>query len=164
MWSLPRLAFNDNGAPIIDPGTGMQRSDNCQKCHTPVDPDTNLVRIPAGQLDLSDGPSPDEPMQFNAYRELLAPDNLQEIVNGALVDVLVVTGQDEDGNDILEPITIAPPMQTAGATASSDFFDRFDDRRDLHYNILTETERALLAEWLDLGAQYFNNPYDAPLN
>ncbi len=164
MWSLARLAFNDNGAPIIDPITGLQRSDNCQKCHTPVDPVTNLVRVPAGQLDLSDGPSPDEPMHFNAYRELLAPDNLQEVVNGALVDVLRVTGQDENGNDILEPIVIAPPMQTAGATASRAFFDPFDDRRDLHYNILTETERALLAEWLDLGAQYFNNPFDAPLN
>jgi hypothetical protein len=164
MWGLPRLAFNENGAPIIDPTTGLQRSDKCQKCHSPTDPDTNLVRIPAGQLDLSDGPSPDEPMQFNSYRELLAPDNQQEIVNGALVDILRLTGQDEDGNDILEPITIAPPMQTAGATASSAFFDPFDDRRDLHYNILTETERALLAEWLDLGAQYFNNPFDAPLN
>jgi hypothetical protein len=48
--------------------------------------------------------------------------------------------------------------------ASSDFFDRFADPNDLHYDILTKTERALLAEWLDLGAQYYNNPYDAPLN
>ena len=163
MWSLPRLVFDDLGNPVVDPN-GIQLSNNCQNCHTPLDPVLNVVRVPAGQLDLSDGPSPDEPMHFNAYRELLATDNLQEVQNGALVDVLRVTGQDEDGNDIIEPVPIAPPARTAGALASSDFFDRFADPSDLHYDILTKTERALLAEWLDLGAQYYNNPYDAPLN
>ena len=149
---------------VVDPITGLQLSNNCLNCHTPLDVVNNLVRVPAGQLDLADGPSVEEPMHFNAYRELLAVDNAQEIVNGALVDILVITGQDENGNDILEPVAIAPPARVAGATASGDFFDRFDDPNDLHFNILTKTERALLAEWLDLGAQYYNNPYDAPLN
>jgi hypothetical protein len=51
-----------------------------------------------------------------------------------------------------------------GALASSDFFDRFDDPVDLHYNILSDAEKRLIAEWLDVGAQYYNNPFDAPIN
>ncbi len=163
MWSQPRLVFDDMGAPVLDPN-GVQLSNNCLNCHTPLDEVNNVVRVPAGQLDLADGPSPDEPMHFNAYRELMATDNLQEVVNGALVDAQQVVGQDADGNDILDVIPIPPPASIAGAIASADFFDRFDDPNDLHYDVLTKTERALLAEWLDLGAQYYNNPFDAPLN
>ena len=164
LWNAPRLVFDDMGVPVVDPITGLQLSNNCLSCHTPLDAVNNVVRVPAGQLDLADGPSPDEPMHFNAYRELLANDNEQEVQNGALVDRLVVTGQDVDGNDILEPVNVAPSMRVAGATASGEFFDRFNDPNDLHFNVLTKTERALLAEWLDLGAQYYNNPFDAPLN
>jgi len=163
MWSQERLVFDDMGAPVLD-ANGVQLSNNCLNCHTPLDVVNNVVRVPAGQLDLADGPSPDEPMHFNAYRELLAGDNLQEVVNGALVDAQQVVGQDADGNDILDVIPIAPPARPAGALASNDFFDRFNDPNDLHFEILTNTERALIAEWLDLGAQYYNNPYDAPLN
>jgi hypothetical protein len=163
IWSLPRLVFDDMGNPVFD-ANGVQLSNNCLNCHTPLDEVNNVARVPAGQLDLADGPSPDEPMHFNAYRELLANDNEQEVVNDVLVDRLVVVGQDADGNDILEPVTVQPSMRIAGAAQSGEFFDRFDDPNDLHFNILTKTERALLAEWLDIGAQYYNNPYDAPLN
>ena len=51
-----------------------------------------------------------------------------------------------------------------GAAASFDFFLRFEDPDDLHYNILSPAERRLIAEWLDVGAQYYNNPFDAPAN
>ena len=73
-------------------------------------------------------------------------------------------GQDVDGNDILEPIPTPPPASVLGARASSDFFDRFNDPNDLHFNILSQAERRLIAEWLDVGAQYYNNPFDAPAN
>ena len=43
--------------------------------------------VPAGQLELQDGMSADEPDHMHAYRELLVTDNLQELdANGALVD------------------------------------------------------------------------------
>ena len=168
LWSQPRIVMVDDDndpttpdVPLLD-ANGLPVNDNCLNCHTPVDPVNAEVRVPAGQLELQDGPSPDEPDHFHAYRELLAGDNLQEVVNGALVDAQQQVGVDIDGNPIFDVIPIAPPARAAGATASGDFFDRFEDPNDLHYNILSPSERRLIAEWLDVGAQYYNNPFDAP--
>ncbi len=163
LWSQPRLVFDDVGNPVLDPVTGLQQNNNCLNCHTPTDA-AGVARVPAGQLELQDGLSPDEPDHFHAYRELLVTDNLQEVVNGALVDAQQQVGVDIDGNPIFDVIPIASPATIAGAAASDDFFDRFEDPNDLHYNILSIAERRLIAEWLDVGAQYYNNPFDAPAN
>ncbi len=174
LWSQPRLVtFDDDNdpatpeVPLIDPVTGLQVNNNCLNCHTPVDPADGATRVPAGQLELQDGLSVDEPDHFHAYRELLVTDNLQVLDNGALVDATQVIGQDADGNDILAPISNGPPPLRVflGAGLSSDFFDRFNDPTDLeHFNILSQAEQRLVAEWLDVGAQYYNNPFDAPAN
>jgi hypothetical protein len=163
LWSQSRFVFDAAGDPVVDPVTGSQLNNNCLNCHTPVD-EVGAVRVPAGQLELQDGLSPDEPDHFHAYRELLAADNLQEVVNGALVDAQQQVGVDDDGNPVLEPIPIASPATIDGAAASDDFFGRFEDPNDLHYGILSVAERRLIAEWLDVGAQYYNNPFDAPAN
>jgi hypothetical protein len=164
LWSQPRLVFDDQGVPVTD-ANGVQLSNNCLNCHTPVDPANNAPRVPAGQLELQDGLSADEPDHYHAYRELLVTDNLQVLdANGALVDATRVVGQDADGNDIIENIPTPPPASVAGARASSDFFDRFNDPADQHFNILSQAELRLIAEWLDVGAQYYNNPFDAPAN
>ena len=163
LWSQPRLVFDAVGNPVVDPVTGLQVNNNCLNCHTPVDA-AGVARVPAGQLELQDGLSPDEPDHFHAYRELLVTDNLQEVVNGALVDAQQLVGVDIDGNPIFDVIPIPSPATIAGAAASDNFFDRFEDPNDLHYNILSIAERRLIAEWLDVGAQYYNNPFDAPAN
>ncbi len=151
LWSQPRLVFDDMGIPVLD-GNGVQLNDNCLNCHTPNDPiNAGVARVPAGQLELQDGASPDEADHFHAYRELLVADNLQVVLNNALVDATPT-------------VQVASPASIAGARASSDFFDRFDDPLDLHFNILSQAERRLIAEWLDVGAQYYNNPFDAPAN
>jgi hypothetical protein len=80
------------------------------------------------------------------------------------LDVEIVVGQDADGNDIIANVPQPSPASVAGARASSDFFDRFNDLNDLHFNILSKAEQRLIAEWLDVGAQYYNNPFDAPEN
>ena len=171
LWSQPRLVtFDDDNdpstpeVPLLD-GNGNQVNNNCLNCHTPVDPANNMARVPAGQLELQDGQSVDVADHFHAYRELLATDNLQELQGGMLVDATQVIGQDADGNDILANIPIAPPATFIGARASSDFFDRFYDQNDqIHFNILSGAELRLIAEWLDVGAQYYNDPFDAPAN
>ncbi len=171
MWNEPRIVtFDDDNdpntpeVPVLD-ANGNPVNNNCLNCHTPIDPADNSVRVPAGQLELQDGLSPDEPDHFHAYRELLVTDNLQVVDNGALVDATQVIGQDADGNDILATIPINSPASVAGARASSDFFDRFNDPNDSeHFNILSRAEQRLVAEWLDIGAQYYNNPFDAPAN
>jgi hypothetical protein len=33
-----------------------------------------------------------------------------------------------------------------------------------HAGYLSSHELRLIAEWLDIGAQYYNNPFDAPGN
>ncbi len=170
LWSQPRVVMVDDDddpatpdVPLLD-ANGNPVNNNCLNCHTPVDPANGAVRVPAGQLELQDGLSPDEPDHFHAYRELLVTDTFQILENGALVDATRVIGQDADGNDIVEPIPQPPPASVAGARASSDFFDRFNDPNDLHFNILSRAELRLVAEWLDVGAQYYNNPFDAPAN
>ncbi|MBU2675757.1 MAG: PD40 domain-containing protein [Gammaproteobacteria bacterium] len=171
LWNQPRLVTEDDDndpdtpeVPVLD-ANGEPLSNNCLNCHTPVDPANGAARVPAGQLELQDGLSVDQPDHFHAYRELLVTDNLQILDNGVLVDATEVVGQDADGNDILAPISNGPPpARRAGARASSDFFDRFNDPQDLHFNILSQAERRLVAEWLDIGAQYYNNPFDAPAN
>ncbi len=163
LWNLERLAFDDMGNPVMD-GNGMQVDNNCLNCHTPVDPVTGMLRVPAGQLELQDGLSIQEPDHFHAYRELLVADNLQVLLNGEVVDFMEQVGIDNLGNPIFAPVEIQSPATTLGALASFDFFDRFDDPVDLHYNILSDAEKRLIAEWLDVGAQYYNNPFDAPIN
>lgn len=75
LWSLNREVLDPNTMAVVDDYT-------CTSCHTDTDA-ADAQQVPAGQLDLGDGPSPDEPLHFNAYRELLFPDNRQELVNGA---------------------------------------------------------------------------------
>jgi hypothetical protein len=163
MWSVSRPQFDDMGQPVLD-ANGVQVDRQCTLCHTQYDPaDGVTVMVPAGQLELTDGLSPDEPDHFHAYRELLVTDNLQEVVDGALVDVLVENGVDIDGNPIFETVPTPPPASTAGARQSGDFFGRFEDPNNVeHYGALSSAERRLIAEWLDVGAQYYNNPFDVP--
>jgi hypothetical protein len=164
LWILPRPQFDDMGNPIVD-GNGVQIDMQCTGCHAfpYIDPSDGVTVLPpAGQLELTGGPSPDEPDHYHAYRELLVTDNLQEVVGGALVDVQ--NGVDIDGNPIFVPIP--SPASVVGAQASDEFFERFEDSAANqtvdHYNILSGAERRLIAEWLDIGAQYYNNPFDVP--
>ncbi len=151
------------GLPVLDPLTMLPPSNNCTNCHTPVDA-AAVVRVPAGQLDLADGLSPDEPDQFNSYRELLFNDNEQQLNMGALQDLQVVVGVDANGNQILATVNVNPSMSANGANASTRFLSRFDNSADMHNGYLSDAEKRLIAEWLDVGAQYYNNPFDVPIN
>lgn len=140
-----------------------RQANTCTGCHSPLDAAGN-PQVPAGQLDLTDGASDQEANHFKSYRELLAVDNEQELVDGALQDRLVQVGVDPvTGAPILAPVPVAPVMSPAGARASPRFFDLFAAGGS-HEGRLSAAELRLIAEWLDIGAQYFNNPFDAPLD
>ncbi len=66
------------------------------------------------------------------------------------------------GNPI--PLTttaqLAAPMSRNGARASSRFFNRFN-AGGAHSDYLNKSELKLLSEWLDLRANYYNNPFDS---
>ena len=166
LWGLPRPQFDVDDNPILD-GDGNPVDKQCTLCHTfpYIDPADGVTVIPpAGQLELTDQLSNVEADHLHAYRELLVTDNLQEVVGGQLVDVLRPNGQvDIDGNPVFDVVPIGSPASNAGARASGDFFSRFEDPTNLdHYGILSGAERRLIAEWLDIGAQYYNNPFDVP--
>jgi len=167
IWGAPRLA--------ADGVTDHQ----CNTCHSPTNA-TAMPQVPAAQLDLSDGASPDEPKQFNSYRELLFSDNQQELLNNVLVDSLVqatdangnpLFQMDGNGNLILDTmgnpipvlvnVTTSPPLSPAGALSSPRFFSRFAPG-GTHAGWLTPAELKLISEWLDIGAQYFNDPFAVP--
>ncbi len=167
IWSAPRV---DEAA--------VDRT--CTSCHSAVDA-MGAARVPEAQLDLSDGASEDEPDQFKSYRELLFNDNRQILDdNGALIDELV---QATDGNGdplfqtdangdlildvngdpipVLVPVLLTPPLSVAGAGASPRFFSLFGPG-GTHEGWLQPAELRLISEWIDLGGQYFNNPFDVP--
>lgn len=145
LWSLPRVTLAADGVTVLSDNT-------CTRCHSPKDPVNGTARVPASDLDLSDGDSVVEPLQKNAYRQLLFPHNRQTVTMGALQDI--------------QPVSVAAPSLAAGsARASTRFFSRFVSGAS-HAGYLTPAELRLISEWVDIGAQYFNNPFDpaVPLN
>lgn len=148
-------------------------ADTCIDCHTNEDA-AGAARVPDDQLDLTDGASDQEPDQFKAYRELLFNDNELELDGVILRDRMVDSGEvlrDEEGEPILDAdgneqpifiaVPVAPSMSAAGARQSDEFFDLFRAGGD-HEGRMSPAELRLLSEWLDIGAQYYNNPFDAP--
>lgn len=176
IWELPR------------PGPDMVlRTDNplstddqtCTDCHNVADVN-GAAQAPAGQLDLRGETSADNPDFVTSYVELFVQDTAQRIVGGVVVDDNIVTtvpAVEEpvgSGNfvcaegvliagppavcEITTPINApAPPMRLGNARASQ-FFGVFAPG-GTHAGWLSPTELKLLAEWLDIGGQYFNDPF-----
>ena len=160
----------------------------CTNCHT----SNNKTTLPAGQLELTSDSSDDEAQHIQSYRELFFNDDGQQLVNGQLVDITrTVPATDDDGNILMtnddppQIIFVQEPDPNFSASASmrangarvSFFMEKMteteiDAGRNLstptvnHANMLTPAELRLIAEYLDAGGQYFNNPFDpaAPQN
>jgi hypothetical protein len=54
-------------------------------------------------------------------------------------------------------------MSVNGARASNRFFNSFA-QGGVHPDWLSPAELKLISEWLDIGGQYYNNPFEAPVN
>lgn len=108
--------------------------DTCTSCHSSVDAMGGAM-VPASLLDLSDGASADELAHFRSYRELFFEDPNE--------------GRDE------------PILNVAGANFSPAFFDRFAPG-GTHAGRLTDAELKLISEYVDIGGQYYNDPFVAP--
>ncbi len=172
IFDLARVTLDADGITPLSEQT-------CVNCHSPTD-EADMPRIPAAQLDLSATPSNENADILTSYRELFFGDVQQEVVEGALVDLLrqvfdengdPVFEVDEDGEIILdaegnpipvfEPVTIASSMRVNGAVASNRFFAPFAPSGS-HNGWLSDAELKLISEWLDIGGQYYNNPFAAP--
>lgn len=177
LWSVDRRVFDVDGVTVLTDRT-------CTSCHTSEMDDGmggTTLKIADAHLDLTDGESDQEPDHLKSYRELLFNDNEQEIVGGILVDILQGTGVfvpvlDGDGNPVLDgdgnpveieltaTITVTPSMSSTSARTGR-FIGKFTGAGS-HAGDLTPAELKLIREWLDIGAQYYNNPFDpgVPVN
>jgi hypothetical protein len=159
LWSAPRT--DAMGADVT-----------CTGCHSTRDA-ANTLRAPAGQLNLTnittDYPAsfiPD-PDQVHPYRELLFTSDRLEVNGNALVVSTTPTGPIDPVTGLPTDVTVTvnPPLTANGALLSTLFFSRFAPGQS-HEGYLTPAELRLIAEWVDLGAQYYNDPFDpgAPTN
>lgn len=152
----------------------------CTRCHSRVD-DMAAPQVPAGQLELTS--QVDTGIRMRSYEELFFADVEQEINDeGSLQDIVCTEPQEQpvldidgnptfdiDGNPITEivqvpvqcPATEGPYMSSAGAISSSRFFDIFEPGAS-HEDYLTPAELRVIAEWLDIGGQYYNDLFAAP--
>ena len=146
-------------------GVANGQTGPCIMCHGPTSA-ANAPQVPAGQLDLSTTASNEEPLQPVGYRRLLFAHNEQAIIMGVLTDVLVNGPIDPTtGLPTQVPVSIAPPMNAGSALGSPQFYNDFATG-GTHAGYLSPAELRVITEWLDIGAQYFNNPFDpaAPLD
>ncbi len=159
LWAVPRpLGGVDDGAGNISfPQT-------CTNCHSRVNPaDPAMAQLPAASLELTDEVSDEDALQLRAFRHMLFPRPELELVMGAVQQRLVpevdANGNpvlDDNGNPVLVPVTLSPPM-LANNSRGSRFFTVMNN--PTHAGMLTTAELRLLSEWLDIGAQYYNDPF-----
>ncbi|HLZ97633.1 MAG TPA: hypothetical protein VKP66_06755, partial [Steroidobacteraceae bacterium] len=142
LWDFPRLSTVG----------GIAVDHTCVSCHTPVGANA-VVQIPAGNLDLRAAASSADPSVSTSYRQLLFPRNQQQLIMGVPTNTGVVL----------------PPPIAAGSAVNSraNFLDWFDGTNHGqtvdHTGFLTTAELRLITEWIDIGAQYYNDPFVAPV-
>jgi hypothetical protein len=166
LWDKDRTVDLDGDLiPDVD-GNGAVINNKCVACHSTVDA-AAAPQVPGGNLDLTAVPSDEQPLQLRSYRELLFTDNRQILNMGALTDECAQT--DPVTQVCVAFFTVGPYLNAGSANGarSSVFLSRFAaGSGSTHAGFLSSAELRLLSEWLDIGAQYFNNPFDpaVPLN
>jgi hypothetical protein len=155
LWDVKRQTVDVDGKVVTD-HTCTQGG-----CHTITAAPTATVTVqaPAGQLDLTNTPSNDVATQPLSYRYLLFQEPKLEVIMGALTPV--AGPPDADGNPTV--VQVGPYLNAGSANAalSSAFLGRFaPGSGSTHAGYLTPAELRLISEWLDIGAQFFNDPFD----
>jgi hypothetical protein len=140
---------------------------------------------PGGDLVLGGNPDPWNPLEVASYVQLFEADYYVMNTNGEWI--LVTDPDTECPNGIEGDLSVEPQdgicitrrlMSARGAIPSARFFSLFDDDTDddayeiessglntgtnkdlsFHKGMLTPAELRLIAEWLDTGAHYYNDP------
>jgi hypothetical protein len=143
--------------------------ETCVSCHTT----DNGNQLPYGQLDLTPDPNQIAADRFRSFQQMF---NTRQGRFFDGMNLQIFTIPDGMGGTIPDlAAQIAPIMTTAGAR-SSYFIEKMtstelDAGRAIsgtvdHSGMLTDAELKMISEWIDLGAQNFNNPFDpaAPQN
>jgi hypothetical protein len=151
LWDLART--------VTDPVTGNVISDHtCTQggCHAPVNA-AGAAQMPAGNLDLTKAASANVAQNSVSYQQLLVAHNI------------TVPAPTPTNPNATMTVSVGPYLNAGAANGplSVQFFQRFAaGSASTHAQWMTPDELRLVAEWLDIGAQYFNNPFDpmVPVN
>jgi Tol biopolymer transport system component len=134
----------------------------CTNCHNPVNLQ-NQIQVPAGQIDLTGVASSVDATIVTSYENVLFQHDELTLNMGVLQD-LTVTDPGPPPTQV--PVMLAAPMSAGDAGASTAFLRMFDgtfkDPVLDHTGFLTSGELRLISEWLDIGGQYYNDPFVAP--
>lgn len=152
LWSLSRTYTG---------GVAAGQTGPCTLCHGPTGAG-GAVQVPAGttQLDLTASTSQTMPPFLTSYVDLLFSHDEQTVNMGALQELTVPGPVDPTtGQPTQVPVALAPPAVAGSANASAKFFGVFAPGGS-HVGYLSASDLRLVSEWLDIGAQYFNNPFD----
>jgi len=145
----------------------------CTSCHSAAAPGGVAN---AGQLNLTSEASDRDADRVMSWSELFTGDTEKD-VNGAEVLVDGAPILDAQGNPVLDGmgnptfVQVTVPVNavlTNGALASARFFGCFSNggicgnvnggaTNNRHVGMLTASELRLISEWLDIGAQYYND-------
>ncbi len=158
IWTAPRTSIT-----AINPGT-TQTATACTDCHSPVDAN-GVKRVPLGntQLDLTTAPATTAPcvqQEYVSFCDLLFPHPQLDPVT---MQPVVVPGPPDPVTGLPTQVVVQvnPPMSGAGANASAAFFSEFA-AGGTHAGWLTGAELKLISEWIDIGGQYYNDPFAIP--
>jgi hypothetical protein len=147
LWNYPGRTATVKGVPN-SPAT-------CVTCHNTLSA-TNVIQVPAGQLDLTGGPSSADITVVTSYESLLFPRDEQALNMGVLQPVQI------DG----AAVTLPAPVTAGSANGSTAFLQMFEvgyhDPVLDHTGFLSPAELRLISEWLDIGGQFYNDPFVAP--
>ncbi len=142
------VAVAGNIEPLWDkdrPVGGVDGAGTCSGCH-------NASTAATGYLDLADGASNTNANQENSYQQLMNP--------FSITTVDPTTGQ-------TTTTQVRGAEFISGDAADSHFFQVFTNPANpdyaSHAGLISPAEMRLLSEWVDIGAQYFNNPFNAPV-
>jgi hypothetical protein len=170
IWERP-LNFDANNDMVVD------SNDTCISCHSRTNA-ANAAQVPAGQLELTSDASDDNNLRVKSYQELLFGDIALELapVGNVLQDhcISFVTDPVSNLKTCAQFETVTPTLIARNARASR-FFNPFSSNQCLrsgvtvtcstdHRTFLTPGELRLISEWVDIGAQYYNDPFKAPVN
>ena len=159
---------------------GVSQSPTCTVCHNPAvampaNP-ANAFQVPAGQLDLTGGASSSDPTIVTSYFDVLNSNQRpeQSLSNGILLNTVPEPGPIVNGQPTTIEVVVntAGPMAAGSAAGSGAFFAMFDGTDAAvnggqagyvdHTGFLTPAELRLISEWLDVGGQFYNDPFVAP--
>jgi hypothetical protein len=181
IWERVRTAVNDGSGNLID---------NCAGCHTTVG-DTIVAAGQLDLTSAPSMLDPDHYRSYREMLDNDTEQWIT--VGGALAErQRVCTETDEDGNILTttETLPTGDRMRAGTANGSNGFFACFEggdcgpnmapalpasctedggiavpatNNTINHIGMLSASELRLVSEWLDIGAQYYNNPFDIRL-